>query len=81
MLLDSLLNIGLPGTASVRASALRLQDKNHKALQMAINADTQEMEKSITTLQDSLTSLEEVVLQKRPKLAVPPTGRTLCSLR
>jgi hypothetical protein len=48
---------------------------------MAINADMQEMEKSIMALKDSLSSLAEVVLHKRPRLVVPSAGRTLCSFR
>jgi hypothetical protein len=39
-----------------------LLDKNYNALQMEINRDIQVMEKSITALQDSLSSLAEVVL-------------------
>ena len=64
VLLGSLLGTGLAEATSVGASALTLQDKNYKALQMATDADTQEMEKSITAttaLQDSLSSLAEAL--------------------
>ena len=49
VLLSSFLGIGLAGTARVGASALMTQDTNDKAVWMAIDADTQEMEKSIET--------------------------------
>ena len=39
------------------------------------------MEMSIISLQDSLSSMAEVVLQKRPRFAVSQAGRTLCSLK
>lgn len=62
VLLGSLLDIGLVSAASVRTSTQMLLDKNYKTLQMEINTDIQVMEKSITALQDSLSSLAEVVL-------------------
>lgn len=46
VLLSSFLGIGLAGAASVGASALIIQDKNYKALWLATEADTQEMEPS-----------------------------------
>lgn len=52
---------GPAGPAGIGASALMLQDKNDKALQMAIDADLEEVEKSITALMGS-SSLAEVVL-------------------
>lgn len=81
MLLGSLLGIELARAASVGASALILQDKNYKALRRAMDAVIQKSKKSILALQDSLSSLAEVVLQERPRLAVPPAERTLCNLR
>lgn len=50
---------------------------------MAIDPDLQEIEKSIMALQDSLSSLAKVVLQKqkRPRLAVLPAREGLCSIR
>jgi hypothetical protein len=48
---------------------------------VAIEADIQEIEKSILTLQGFLSFLAEIVLEnKKPTLAVPTSGRTLCSL-
>lgn len=66
--------------ANVWASALILQDNIYKALWIVTDSDIQEMEKSITVRQDSLSWQAEVVLQKRPRLAVPP-AKILCSLR
>jgi hypothetical protein len=47
---------------------------------MVIGANMQEMEKYIKALQDPLSFLAELVLQKMPRLAVPPARRTLCSI-
>lgn len=49
--------LGLAGTAGIGASALLLQDKNYKALQMPIDADLEEVERSITALKESFSSL------------------------
>ena len=79
-LLGSLLGLEVARAASVGASALILRDKMYKVQWMVMDTDIQ-MEKSITALQDSLSSLAEVVLQKRPRFAVSQAGRTLCRLR
>lgn len=63
VLLGSLLGIGLARDASVEDSTLVLHDKSYKW--MAIDADIQEMGKSITALQDSPSSLAEEVKQNR----------------
>ena len=52
----------LARATNILISALILQDKNHKALQVAIDAEIQEVEKSVMSLHDSLFSLSEVVL-------------------
>lgn len=79
VVLGSLLSIGLTGAASVEISALILQNKNYKALQRVIDADTQEMEKPITALQDSLASLEEVLQNRRGLDLLFQQGGGLCT--
>ena len=53
------------GGAATCASALVLQGNNYKLLRMAIDTDIEKIETSISHLQESLTSLSEVVLQNR----------------
>ena len=66
MILGSFLDIRLTEAASIGVLALILHDKNYKALWIMRDTDIQEMKKSIMALQDSLFSLAEVILQKRP---------------
>ena len=56
--------MGAVGTGSGIA-ALTLQDKQYNQLRAAIDEDTEQLEKSISHLQESLSSLAEVVLQNR----------------
>lgn len=51
--------------AATGASTLNLQGKNCELLSMAIDTDIERIENSISHLQESLTSLSEVVLQNR----------------
>lgn len=82
MLLGSLLGIQLARTASIGILSLILQDKNYKTLQMVIDVDIEEMEKSMLCPQDSLSSLAEVVLQIRRSLDLLfLQEKGLCSLR
>lgn len=57
------------GGAATCASALVLQGNNYKLLRMAIDTDIERIETSISHLQESLTSLSEVVLLKRRALS------------
>lgn len=49
----------------IRHPALILQDQQYRSLSMAIDADIDTLEKSVTCLEESLSSLTEVVLQNR----------------
>lgn len=49
----------------IRHSALILQDQQYRNLSMAIDADIDTLQKSVTCLEESLSSLTEVVLQNR----------------
>jgi hypothetical protein len=54
------LGLGMAGTAT-GSSALALQSQCYQSLRASIDADIVEMENSISKIQNSLTSLSEVV--------------------
>ena len=58
------MGLGAIGTGSGIA-ALTLQNKLYNQLKAAIDEDIEQLEKSISHLQESLSSLAEVVLQNR----------------
>jgi hypothetical protein len=77
--LGSFLGIGLARPVSIAASALILQDKNYKAIQMAIDTEMKKVHHGLSIF-PILHSRHSITEQKRPRLAVPPAGRTLFSL-
>lgn len=79
--LTVLLGLGLTG-AGTGISSLVMQNQYYNKLRESIDADIKQFENSITYLQESLSSLAEVVLQNRRGLNVIFTARRImCSTR
>lgn len=70
VVLTTLLGIRTATATGLGVSALILQDQNYRSLQWAIDVDIQALEKSVWHLEDSLSSLAELVLQNRRKLGL-----------
>lgn len=65
MTLAVLLELGVATDISTGTAALATQASHYSLLRMAIDEDIQALENSVSKLQESLTSLSEVVLQNR----------------
>lgn len=59
------LGVSRAGAIGPGISALILQDQNYRALRVTIDADRATLEKPVAHLEESLSSLPEVVLQNR----------------
>jgi hypothetical protein len=68
--------------AATGTSALVLQGKDYDSLRTVIDLDLERIETSISYLQESLTSLLEIVLQNRRRLDLtfPPARRAMFCL-
>lgn len=64
----ALLGLGLWAAGGGEGSPSVIHNQNLKGLQAAVTADIQGLENSISKLQESLTSLSEIVLQNRRSL-------------
>lgn len=74
-----LVGLGIAGSAAVGTAALVTGDKNFKELSSQVDLDLSTLEENVNRLEDSLSSLAEVVLQNRRGLDL--LRRTLYVLR
>lgn len=65
ILVPILATIGIAGSTAIGTSALIIGDQNFKFLSSQIDRDLAELEKLVSKLEESLSSLAEVVLQNR----------------
>jgi hypothetical protein len=63
LLVPVLTGLGISGSAAIGTSALIIGDINFKTLSKQIDQELHELEQSITTLESSLDSLADMVLQ------------------
>ncbi|XP_054575286.1 endogenous retrovirus group S71 member 1 Env polyprotein-like [Eptesicus fuscus] len=65
VIIPLLVGLGITGSAAIGTTALVTGDKNFKELSSQVDLDLSTLEENVNRLEDSLSSLAEVVLQNR----------------